>query len=243
MLHYISKTTVCNVFDTLCNIPNILSPGRIVILRHKRKPKTIIMKKTFLMALLVILTAIGVRAQDITVHGTVLSASDNEPLIGVSIVSSAKDGAPAAGATTDIDGNFTIKVPAGAQLTISYIGFKSQTVKAASEITIMLEENSELLDEVVVVGYSAEKKADLTGSVSVVKMKDVADTPTGNVIQSLQGRVAGMNITTDGTPVASAPGTSIRGASSFRGEANGPLYVIDGIMTRENPAPSSTATT
>lgn len=193
------------------------------------------MKKTFLMALLVILTAIGVRAQDITVHGTVLSASDNEPLIGVSIVSSAKDGAPAAGATTDIDGNFTIKVPAGAQLTISYIGFKSQTVKAANEITVMLEENSELLDEVVVVGYSAEKKADLTGSVSVVKMKDVADTPTGNVIQSLQGRVAGMNITTDGTPGGLSTGTSIRGASSFRGEANGPLYVIDGIMTRENP--------
>lgn len=168
------------------------------------------MKKTFLMALLVILTAIGVRAQDITVHGTVLSASDNEPLIGVSIVSSAKDGAPAAGATTDIDGNFTIKVPAGAQLTISYIGFKSQTVKAANEITVMLEENSELLDEVVVVGYSAEKKADLTGSVSVVKMKDVADTPTGNVIQSLQGRVAGMNITTDGTPGGLSTGTSIR---------------------------------
>ena len=66
-------------------------------------------------------------------------------------------------------------------------------------------------------------------------MKDVADTPTGNVIQSLQGRVAGMNITTDGTPGGLSTGTSIRGASSFRGEANGPLYVIDGIMTRENP--------
>ena len=66
-------------------------------------------------------------------------------------------------------------------------------------------------------------------------MKDVSDTPTGNVIQALQGRVAGMNITTDGTPGGLSTGTSIRGASSFRGDANGPLYVIDGVMTRENP--------
>ena len=79
------------------------------------------------------------------------------------------------------------------------------------------------------------KKSDLTGSVSVVKMKDVSDTPTGNVIQALQGRVAGMNITTDGTPGGLSTGTSIRGTSSFRSEANGPLYVIDGVMTRENP--------
>ena len=66
-------------------------------------------------------------------------------------------------------------------------------------------------------------------------MKDVSDTPTGNVVQALQGRVAGMNITTDGTPGGLSTGTSIRGASSFRGDANGPLYVIDGVMTRENP--------
>ena len=66
-------------------------------------------------------------------------------------------------------------------------------------------------------------------------MKDVADTPTGNVIQALQGRVAGMTVTTDGTPGGLSTGTSIRGASSFRSDANGPLYVIDGVMTRENP--------
>ena len=86
-------------------------------------------------------------------------------------------------------------------------------------MTIHLTEDSEILDEVVVVGYSSEKKSDLTGSVSVVKMKDVSDTPTGNVIQALQGRVAGMNITTDGTPGGLSTGTSIRGTSSFRSEA------------------------
>lgn len=190
------------------------------------------MKKTILSAILMFIAAIAAQAQDITVHGTVLSATDDEPLIGASVVA---DVAGRAGAATDIDGNFTLTVAPGTILTVSYVGFRTTTVEAAPTLTIRLEEDSKLLDEVVVVGYSAEKKSDLTGSVSVVKMKDVADIPTGNVIQSLQGRVAGMTVTTDGTPGGLSTGTSIRGASSFRGDANGPLYVIDGVMTRENP--------
>ena len=91
-----------------------------------------------------------------------------------------------------------------------------------------------MIDEVVVTGYMSEKKASLTGSVAVVKMKDVADIPTGNVLSSLQGRVAGMNITTDGTPGGGNTSTLVRGKSSFRNDANSPLYVIDGVMTREN---------
>ena len=190
------------------------------------------MKKIVICFLLTLATAIGLQAQDITVHGTVLSATDDEPLIGASVVSNVQG---ALGTATDLDGQFTLTVPEGSELTISYVGFRPAVVKAAPELTVVLNENAELLDEVVVVGYSAEKKSDLTGSVSVVKMKDVADTPTGNVIQSLQGRVAGMTITTDGTPGGLSTGTSIRGASSFRSDANGPLYVIDGVMTRENP--------
>ena len=189
------------------------------------------MKRTILSAILLLLLAVIARAENITVHGTVISASDGEPLIGASVRCDAVN----AGTVTDIDGNFTISVPDNSILSISYVGFVSATAKAKDEMTISLTENSEALNEVVVVGYSSEKKADLTGSVAVVKMKDVADTPTGNVIQSLQGRVAGMNITTDGTPGGLSTGTSIRGASSFRGDANGPLYVIDGVMTRENP--------
>ncbi len=190
------------------------------------------MKRTILHALFLLLAVIGAQAQNITVHGTVYSKTDDEPLIGASVMSDIKS---ANGAATDIDGKFTINVPEGSKLIISYVGYKTLTVKAAPELTVMLEEDTELLDEVVVVGYSSEKKSDLTGSVSVVRMKDVADTPTGNVIQSLQGRVAGMTVTTDGTPGGLSTGTSIRGASSFRGDANGPLYVIDGVMTRENP--------
>ena len=190
------------------------------------------MKKSIFSAVLLFIMAIAAQAQNITVHGTVVSKTDDEPLIGASVV---PDGNAGAGVATDIDGNFTLSVPQGTGLTVSYVGFRSQTVKAAPQLSIILEEDAEILDEVVVVGYSSEKKSDLTGSVSVVKMKDVSDTPTGNVIQALQGRVAGMNITTDGTPGGLSTGTSLRGASSFRGDANGPLYVIDGVMTRENP--------
>jgi len=189
------------------------------------------MKRTLLSAVLTFIMALTASAQNITVHGTVLSSADDEPLIGASVLSEATKN----GVSTDIDGNFQITVPEGSKLTVSYIGYNTLVVKAEPELTIRMAENTAVLDEVVVVGYSAEKKSDLTGSVSVVKMKDVADTPTGNVIQSLQGRVAGMNVTTDGTPGGLSTGTSIRGASSFRGEANGPLYVIDGVMTRENP--------
>ena len=189
------------------------------------------MKRTILSAILLFMAAVLSQAQNITVHGTVVSKADDEPLIGVSVLCKAAE----TGATTDIDGHFNISVPEGADLVVSYIGFKTISVQAQPEMVIRLEEDNALLDEVVVVGYSSEKKADLTGSVSVVKMKDVSDTPTGNVVQALQGRVAGMNITTDGTPGGLSTGTSIRGASSFRGDANGPLYVIDGVMTRENP--------
>lgn len=190
------------------------------------------MKKNILSTLLLCIMAIALKAQTLTVKGTVVSATDSEPLIGVSVVSSTNS---SLGATTDLDGNFTISVPTGSSLVFSYIGFATTTLKAAPQMKVSLKEDTEMIDEVVVVGYSTEKKSDLTGSVSVVKMKDVADTPTGNVIQSLQGRVAGMNVTTDGTPGGLSTSTSIRGASSFRSDANGPLYVIDGVMTRENP--------
>lgn len=172
-------------------------------------------------------------AQKISVQGTVVSATDDEPLIGVSVGVS---GQPTMGTMTDIDGNFELSVPEGSELIFSYIGYQKETLKATPHMEVRMKEDDQVLDEVVVVGYSVEKKKDLTGSVSVVKMKDVADTPTGNVMQSLQGRVPGMQVTTDGTPGGGSTGISIRGASSFRGEANGPLYVIDGVMTRDNPS-------
>ncbi|MDE7080648.1 MAG: TonB-dependent receptor [Muribaculaceae bacterium] len=170
-------------------------------------------------------------ADNISVRGTVISKTDDEPLIGATVMCVGTK----AGTATDIDGNFEISVPEGSKLTFSYVGYTTETLPATTTMTVYMSEDNAMLDEVVVVGYSSEKKSDLTGAVSVVKMKDVSDTPTGNVLQALQGRVPGMNITTDGTPGGLSTGTSIRGASSFRGDANGPLYVIDGVMTRDNP--------
>ena len=170
-------------------------------------------------------------AQQVQVKGTVVEKSSGESIIGASVM---EVGSNSNGTITDIDGNFTLSVASGATLSVSYIGYKTVTVKARPTLRIELTEDSQLIDEVVVTGYMSEKKASLTGSVAVVKMKDVADIPTGNVLSSLQGRVAGMNITTDGTPGGGNTSTLVRGKSSFRNDANSPLYVIDGVMTREN---------
>ena len=170
-------------------------------------------------------------AQQVQVKGIVVEKTTGESIIGASVM---EVGSASNGTITDIDGNFTLSVASGATLSVSYIGYKTVTVKAQPTLRIELAEDSQLIDEVVVTGYMSEKKASLTGSVAVVKMKDVADIPTGNVLSSLQGRVAGMNITTDGTPGGGNTSTLVRGKSSFRNDANSPLYVIDGVMTREN---------
>ena len=189
------------------------------------------MKKLVISLLVLLAMTLNVYAEDILVQGTVISATDDEPLIGATVMSLETK----KGTATDIDGNFTLQVPEGSKIRVSYVGYQDFEGVVSAQMDIRLSENSEVLDEVVVVGYSTEKKKDLTGSVSVVKMKDVSDTPTGNVMQALQGRVAGMTVSTDGTPGGNSTGVSIRGASSFRGDANGPLYVIDGVMTRDNP--------
>ena len=131
------------------------------------------MKKTILSALLLFITAIMAQAQNITVHGTVLSKTDDEPLIGASVLCETTK----AGAATDFDGNFQVSVPSGAVLTISYVGFKTVTVAAEPQMTVYLEEDTELLDEVVVVGYQTVRKADLTGAVSVVSTKALETSP------------------------------------------------------------------
>lgn len=189
------------------------------------------MKRKTLLTFTLTAVSMTALADNISVRGTVISKTDDEPLIGATVMCAGTK----AGTATDIDGNFEISVPEGSKLTFSYVGYTTETLPATTTMTVYMSEDNAMLDEVVVVGYSSEKKSDLTGAVSVVKMKDVSDTPTGNVLQALQGRVPGMNITTDGTPGGLSTGTSIRGASSFRGDANGPLYVIDGVMTRDNP--------
>ena len=140
------------------------------------------MKKSILSAMLLLVMAIMAQAQNITVHGTVLSKTDDEPLIGASVQCEATK----AGAATDIDGNFEISVPEGAVLKVSYVGFNTTEVKASTEMTIYLEENSELLDEVVVVGYQTVRKADLTGAVSVISTKSLETSSDTDLMRALR---------------------------------------------------------
>lgn len=184
------------------------------------------MKKTILSAVLLLLMAIVAQAQTITVHGTVVSATDDEPLIGASVISDAKG---TLGVSTDIDGNFTITVPDGSKLTVSYVGYLSQSVAAAPRMTIRMEENSAMLDEVVVVGYQTVRKADLTGAVAVMDMKEPLSENSGNIMSSMAGKLPGVNVVPDAAPGGTGS-IRVRGMSTAN-SSNDPLYVIDGVQT------------
>ena len=166
--------------------------------------------------------------QKIIVNGTVLDKTYGEPVIGAAVMVPGTD----TGTITDIDGKFQISITPGTVLQFSSVGMKTVNMEGTDGMVVVLEDDINFLEEVVVTGYMTEKKADLTGSVAVVKMKDVADVPTGNVMQALQGRVAGMNVTTDGTPGGGNTSTLVRGTTTINNSS--PLYVIDGMPTRDN---------
>ena len=179
--------------------------------------------KFFLLALMASAT-VSAFAQngDITVSGTVVD-NNGEPVIGASVIQKGTSN----GAVTDLDGHFSVKVPKGTTLTISYIGFSTQDVKAAPNLQIKLVENSKELSEVVVTGYQIQRKADLTGAVSVVKTDGITTSPDADPMKSLQGKVAGMTITDTGSPSGTAT-VRIRGIGSFNSSQD-PLYIIDGV--------------
>jgi TonB-linked SusC/RagA family outer membrane protein len=184
--------------------------------------------KIFALCLMFLLFASTSFAQSIKVTGQVTDKADGQPLIGATILVAGTS----TGASTDLDGSFELTVPKGSQLEVSYIGYITLTVTAAPVLNIQLEEDNKFLEEVVVTGYMTEKKADLTGSVAVVDMKEVADIPTGNVMTALQGRVVGMNVVSDGTPGGQGTSSFIRGTTTINNSS--PLYVIDGVMTRSD---------
>lgn len=163
----------------------------------------------------------GVRGE--VVSGTVSSASDGEPLIGASVMLKGSK----SGTATDIDGNFTIEAPLGATLTVNYVGYNPQQVPVTStHLDIQLKEQTNALDEVVVVGYGTVKKSDLTSSISTVKAKQIAEHTSGNAMEALQGKVNGVQISSQGGP-GSQPKVIIRGVTTVNG--SDPLYVVDGM--------------
>lgn len=169
-----------------------------------------------------------VQAQTHTLEitGNVKSSTDNEPLIGVSVIVKGEK----TGVTTDLDGNYLIKASANSVLQFSYIGTKTQEVPVNGRkvIDVVLQDDSQVLGEVVAVGYRTERKADLTGAVSVVDVKDMMSASENNPMKALQGRVPGMQVTADGNPSGSA-NIKIRGVGTWNNTE--PLYIIDGVAS------------
>lgn len=153
---------------------------------------------------------------------------DGIPLAGASIIVKGTQ----QGTQTDFDGNFVLDdVSPSATLVVSYIGYitKEVAVAGSSNFIIILQEDAQALDEVVVIGYGSQKKADLTGSIATIKSEDITRTPSGSAMQSLQGKVAGLQVVSSGAPGAS-PTIRIRGIGSYVGGASDPLYVVDGTF-------------
>ncbi|RSK48968.1 SusC/RagA family TonB-linked outer membrane protein [Hymenobacter rigui] len=164
---------------------------------------------------------------DVKVSGRVVD-ENGAGMPGVTIVAKGT----ALGTSTDADGNFTLSVPDNVTtLLFSFVGYKSQEVAVSgAAISVTLAPDAAALDEVVVTGYQTQRKADLTGAVAVVKTEEIRDMASNDVTRNLQGRVPGVQITTDGAP-GSAATVRIRGFGTLGN--NDPLYVIDGIPTKE----------
>ena len=156
--------------------------------------------------------------------------SNGEPLIGVSVV---EKGNKSNGSVTNVDGEYTVNVPAKATLVVSYVGYKTQEVAVGGKrnVNITLSEDSEMLNDVVVIGYGTVKKADLAGSVAVMDNKAFKDQPITQASDALNGRMSGVNVVSDGIPGGSVK-IRVRGSNSIT-KSNDPLYVVDG-MVRES---------
>lgn len=185
------------------------------------------MKTKALFIGLMMLIALPLRAT-VTVNGIVLDKETGEAIIGASIVEKGTTN----GTVTDFDGNFVLTVQDKATVEVSYVGYATQSLDATAEMRVLLGEDSEALEELVVVGYQTQRKADLTGAVGVMNMKNSISEGNANMVSSLQGRLAGVQVNADAAPGAEGSNIRIRGISSINGSE--PLYVIDGIATTEN---------
>ncbi len=181
-----------------------------------------------LLSLFVLLLSVQFALAQRTVMGTVTDAQTKQPLIGANVLVPGQN----AGTITDMDGSFSLEVPDGiTELNVSYIGYQSVAVSIVGQqrIDVSLSPGS-VLSEVVVTGYTTQRKADLTGAVTAVDLKEVETLPSGNVMRNLQGRIPGVQVFTNGNPNSTAA-VRIRGVGLGRLGFNDPLYVIDGVPT------------
>ncbi len=179
-------------------------------------------KKAFL-TMAALLFSLSVFAEQITVKGTVTD-SKNEALPGATVLVKGST----AGTATDIDGNFTLGVEKGSTLVISYTGFVTKEVRARESLKVTLEENDQVLNEVVVIGYGSVKRKDVTTAVSSVSTDDIDRRPMVDLGTAIQGRAAGVSVTQPTGQPGSDLNIRVRGTTSFN-LSNDPLYVVDGV--------------
>ena len=187
--------------------------------------------RTISLALLLMLGSTVAFAQ-MAVQGTVVDTENGEPVIGASILEIGTTN----GTITDFDGNFSLTVQPGAKLQFSYMGYKTLELVAAPNMAVKLGEDTEVLEEVVVVGYGVVKKNDATGSVTAIKPDDMNKGLVTNAQDMLAGKIAGVNVATDGGTPGGGATIRIRGGSSLNA-SNDPLIVIDGLAMDNNSMP------
>ena len=182
------------------------------------------MEKRLMMFIAGLFLSMGVALAQTQVNGTVTSADDGEPVIGASIrVEGTKTGT-----VTDVDGKFSISVPANSHLEVSYIGMVSKRVKASQNMRIILESDSKSLDEVMVVAFGTQTKASFTGSAAVVGSEELSKRVTTNVADALVGSVPGLQLRGgSGAPGANQGSMNIRGVASMYAGTD-PLIIVDG---------------
>lgn len=189
----------------------------------KIKKYSLIQRAALLALLFVCLVPLSSLAQTIQLTGTVTDTK-GETLIGASVLEKGTTN----GCITDIDGNFTLTVAPNATMVISYVGYVPQEIplKGQKTLTVTLKDDTEMLDEVVVVGYGTMKKSDMTGAISSVKSEDLMKRATTSATEALQGKIAGVSVLKSGGNAGASISVKIRGIKTM-GD-NEPLYIIDG---------------
>ncbi|MCL7754610.1 TonB-dependent receptor [Polaribacter sp. Z022] len=193
--------------------------------------KNKITKYSILSLFAVLFCSFNANAQQITVKGVVTDSADNSPIPGVSVVVKGTQN----GTSTDFDGNYTIKAEIGQTLVFAYLGMKNRNVKIQRpKHNVKMTSSTEELEEIVVIGYGAVKKKELTGSVAQVKADDIKQFVTPDIASAMQGQVAGVNITANSGEPGEQSNIQIRGITSLSG-SNTPLFVVDGIPQEGDP--------
>lgn len=189
--------------------------------------KSLLRYPGFMPVLISLCCCLTLNAQNRSISGTV-SDTEGRSVIGAAV---SVAGNPLIGTTTDLNGAFSLSVPSGTSITVSSIGYKSQTLNVGDRIVfnIILEEDNEILNETVVIGYGVQRKSDLTGSVASVRSAELKNRSTVDAAAALQGKAAGVQVFNSSGAPGSGSFIRVRGISSNGDKGLGPLLIVDGL--------------